>query len=168
MRSLFYKTFIFLFSLLLLVRCSENEDFSNLLPILEVSTGLEVETSYITNQPITFSVFNESGEDLTNISIFYIDGTQNENNEIIHSNEGNHSVYAEYFINGQLYTTESKNYSVVNPETKLLLEDFTGTWCGYCPPVKYAIEQAQKYTQIKSLLLQPIKMINLQLVKKRN
>ena len=124
------------------MRCSENEDFSNLLPILEVSTGLEVETSYITNQPITFSVFNESGEDLTNISIFYIDGTQNENNEIIHSNEGNHSVYAEYFINGQLYTTESKNYSVVNPETKLLLEDFTGTWCGYCPPVKYAIEQA--------------------------
>ena len=142
MRSLFYKTFIFLFSLLLLMRCSENEDFSNLLPILEVSTGLEVETSYITNQPITFSVFNESGEDLTNISIFYIDGTQNENNEIIHSNEGNHSIYAEYFINGQLYTTESKNYSVVNPETKLLLEDFTGTWCGYCPPVKYAIEQA--------------------------
>ena len=103
---------------------------------------MEVETSYITNQTITFSVFNESGEDLTNISIFYIDGTQNENNEIIHSNEGNHSVYAEYFINGQLYTTESKNYSVVNPETKLLLEDFTGTWCGYCPPVKYAIEQA--------------------------
>ena len=74
MRSLFYKTFIFLFSLFLLIRCSENEDFSNLLPILEVSTGLEVETSYITNQPITFSVFNESGEDLTNISIFYIDG----------------------------------------------------------------------------------------------
>ena len=142
MRSLFFKTFIFLFSLLLLIRCSENEDFSNLLPVLEVSTGLEVETSYITNQPITFSVFNESGADLTNISIFYIDGTQNENNEIIHLNEGNHNVYAEYFTNGQLYTTESKNYSVVNPETKLLLEDFTGTWCGYCPPVKYAIQQA--------------------------
>ena len=142
MRSLFSKTFIFLFSLLLLMRCSENEDFFYLLPLLEVSTGLEVETSYITNQPITFSVYNESGEDLTNISIFYIDGAENENNEIIHSNEGNHIVYAEYFINGQLYTTESKNYSVVNPATKLLLEDFTGTWCGYCPPVKYAIERA--------------------------
>ena len=82
------------------------------------------------------------------------------------TNEGNHSVYAEYFINGQLYTTESKNYSVVNPETKLLLEDFTGTWCGYCPPVKYAIEQALEIYPKKSLLLQPIKMINLQLVKK--
>ena len=144
MKSLFNKTFIFLFSFLLLIRCSENEDFSHLIPILEVSTGLEVETSYITNQPITFNVYNDGGEDLTNISIFYIDGAENENNEIIHSNVGNHIVYAEYFINGQLYTTESKNYSVVNPETKLLLEDFTGTWCGYCPPVKYAIEQAQE------------------------
>ena len=142
MRSLFNKSFIFLFSFLLLIRCSENEDFSYLLPILEVSTGLEVETSYITNQPISFSVLSDSRADLTNISIFYIDGEENENNLITHSAEGNHSVYAEYFINGQLYSTESKNYSVVNPETKLLLEDFTGTWCGYCPPVKYAIQQA--------------------------
>ena len=142
MRSVFFKSIIFLLPLLLLNGCSENEDFSYLFPILEVSSGLEVETSYITNQPITFSVFNDSGEDLNDISIFYIDGVQNENNQITHSTVGNHSVYAEYFINGQLYSTETKNYYVVNPESKLLLEDFTGTWCGYCPPVKYAIEQA--------------------------
>ena len=92
MKSLFNKTFIFLFSFLLLIRCSENEDFSHLIPILEVSTGLEVETSYITNQPITFNVYNDGGEDLTNISIFYIDGAENENNEIIHSNVGNLSL----------------------------------------------------------------------------
>ena len=33
---------------------------------------------------------------------------------------------------------------MVNPINKVLIEDFTGTWCGYCPPVKLAIEQARE------------------------
>ena len=35
-----------------------------------------------------------------------------------------------------------KSYSIVEPINKVLLEDFTGTWCGYCPPVKHAINMA--------------------------
>ena len=35
-----------------------------------------------------------------------------------------------------------KSYSIVETVNKVLLEDFTGTWCGYCPPVKHAINMA--------------------------
>ena len=31
------------------------------------------------------------------------------------------------------HITEEIDYSIVNPVNKVLMEDFTGTWCGYCP-----------------------------------
>ena len=71
-------------------------------------------------------------------------GLEISDNHITHDEIGNHSVYAEYTINGQIYITEEIDYSVVNPVNKVLMEDFTGTWCGYCPPVKLAIEQARQ------------------------
>ena len=43
-----------------------------------------------------------------------------------------------------MYITDKIDYNVVSPINKVLMEDFTGTWCGYCPPVKLAIEQARQ------------------------
>ena len=125
-----------------LLGCSDNEDFSNLISQPEIVSGLSVKSSYLVGQNIEFNIYDENQNDITDLATFFIDGMSILENEITHNSVGSHNVSAEYTLDGQLYVTEQMVYSVVNPINKLLMEDFTGTWCGYCPPVKYAIEQA--------------------------
>lgn len=141
MKTKFLKFFTFVF---LLFSCSYQEDFSNLISEPELVSGINVESSYISGQNIEFHVFDQNQNDISDISIFYVDGLEISDNQVSHDEIGNHSVYAEYTINGQLYITDEIDYNVVSPINKVLMEDFTGTWCGYCPPVKLAIEQARQ------------------------
>jgi len=141
MKTKFLKFFIIAF---LLFSCSDREDFSDLTLEPEIVSGINLKSSYIPGQNIEFHVFDQNQNEITDISIFFVDGLEILDNHITHDEIGNHSVYAEYTINGQIYITEEIDYSVVNPINKVLMEDFTGTWCGYCPPVKLAIEQARQ------------------------
>ena len=127
-----------------LFSCSDQEDFSNLISEPELVSGINAKSSYISGQNIEFHVFDQNQNDISDISIFYVDGLEISDNQITHNEIGNYSVYAEYTIEGQLYITDEIDYNVVNPVNKVLMEDFTGTWCGYCPPVKLAIEQLRQ------------------------
>lgn len=141
MKTKFFKS---LFILLLLLGCSDQEDFSDLILEPEIVSGISVKSSYISGQNIEFHVFDQNQNNISDISIFYVDGLEISGNLIIHEEIGSYTVFAEYIINGQLYNTEEISYNVVNPINKVLMEDFTGTWCGYCPPVKLAIEHARE------------------------
>ena len=141
MKTKFLKFFTIVF---LLFSCSDQEDFSNLISEPELVSGINVKSSYISGQNIEFHVFDQNQNDISDISIFYVDGLEISDNQITHNEIGNYSVYAEYTIDGQLYITDEIDYNVVNPVNKVLMEDFTGTWCGYCPPVKLAIEQVRQ------------------------
>ena len=66
---------ILLFSVILFT-CSDKEDFSEYLIEPEIISGLNVESSYLTDQLINFSVFGDNGEDYTQISTFFIDGQE--------------------------------------------------------------------------------------------
>ena len=133
---------IILFFFVILFTCSDKEDFSAYFIEPETITGLNVESSYLINQLINLSVIGDNGEDYSQISTFFIDGQEITGSQIFHSDLGVHEVFAEYSIDNQLYNTVLKSYSIVDPVNKVLLEDFTGTWCGYCPPVKNAINMA--------------------------
>ena len=135
-----YKIILFFF--VILFTCSDKEDFSVYFIEPEIITGLNVESSYLINQLINLSVIGDNGEDYSQISTFFIDGQEITGSQIFHSDLGIHEVFAEYSIDNQLYNTVLKSYSIVDPVNKVLLEDFTGTWCGYCPPVKNAINMA--------------------------
>mgnify|MGYP001169291544 CR=1 FL=1 len=141
MKTKFLNFFAIVF---VLFSCSNQEDFSNLISEPELVSGINVKSSYISGQNIEFHVFDQNQNDITDLSVFYVDGLEISENQITHDEIGNHSVHAEYTINGQLYMTDEIYYNVVNPINKVLMEDFTGTWCGYCPPVKLAIEQARQ------------------------
>ena len=39
-------------------------------------------------------------------------------------------------------STTPESFSVIIPKRKVVLEDYTGTWCGFCPSVAAAIEEA--------------------------
>ena len=133
---------IILFFFVILFTCSDKEDFSAYFIEPETITGLNVESSYLIDQLINLSVIGDNGEDYSQISTFFIDGQEITGSQIFHSDLGVHEVFAEYSIDDQLYNTVLKSYSIVDPVNKVLLEDFTGTWCGYCPPVKNAINMA--------------------------
>ena len=133
---------IILLFFIILFTCSDKEDFSAYFTEPEIITGLNVESSYLIDQLINLSVIGDNGEDYSQISTFFIDGQEITGSQIFHSDLGIHEVFAEYSIDNQLYNTVLKSYSIVDPVNKVLLEDFTGTWCGYCPPVKYAINMA--------------------------
>ena len=133
---------IILLFFIILFTCSDKEDFSAYFTEPEIITGLNVESSYLIDQLINLSVIGDNGEDYSQISTFFIDGQEITGSQIFHSDLGVHEVFAEYSIDNQLYNTVLKSYSIVDPVNKVLLEDFTGTWCGYCPPVKHAINMA--------------------------
>jgi len=90
---------------------------------------------------ITFTVRDNNGIEHTNDAVFYVDGAAIEGNKLTSSVVSTHNVKASY------YNLESENVEVsfgdgseLNFHKRLLIEDYTGTWCGYCPRVAYAID----------------------------
>jgi thiol-disulfide isomerase/thioredoxin len=64
----------------------------------------------------------------------------------VSSMEGTFEVFAEYELNGEVYTTDIETITVVIPKRKVVLEDYTGTWCGYCPSLDAAINEVALLT----------------------
>lgn len=104
-------------------------------------------TKALRNQPITFGLMNDQGEDTADEAVFYV------NNEAIagktfSSNSANHfEVYATYEVNDETYTTEPLAFEVFIPKRKVVIEDYTGTWCGFCPAVAVAIDELRAITE---------------------
>ncbi len=132
--------------LIVTLSCSRTESFFYEVVEPEIVTGLVVHSSYLRNQEITFEVFDAEGNNLTLESSFIVDGVAIAGNQISYPEIGTHQVYAEYSLNSAIYNSDTRTFSVVIPKTKVVLEDYTGTWCGYCPNVSHAIEEIRMIT----------------------
>ncbi len=132
--------------LIVTLSCSRTESFFYEVVEPEIVTGLVVHSSYLRNQEITFEVFDAEGNNLTIESSFIVDGVAIAGNQISYPEIGTHQVYAEYSLNSAIYNSDTRTFSVVIPKTKVVLEDYTGTWCGYCPNVSHAIEEIRMIT----------------------
>ena len=126
--------------------CSRTESFFYEVIEPEIVTGLSVYPSYLRNQQISFSVFDIDGNDITSQSTFFVDGVSIVGNQISYPEIGSHQVYAEYSIESIVYNSDTKTFNIVIPETKVAIEDYTGTWCGYCPRISHAIEELRLIT----------------------
>jgi len=150
----FKQIFGVLFVVLTLASCSKKEDFpsDDNSQNEEINIGLTFRKASLRNQPIEFKVFNDQGvEIIDNVSIF-VDGELLSDNMYQAAEESTHEVYAEYELNGNVITTDTETFNVVIPKQKVVMEDYTGTWCGYCPSVdaavKEVIAQTPHYTAI--------------------
>jgi len=94
------------------------------------------------NQTITFILVDADGMDTTNDATIYVDDVAISGNTYSSSSESSHEVYATYEVGGDTQTTETKEFEVFIPKRKVVLEDYTGAWCGFCPAVAAAIEDA--------------------------
>ncbi len=104
------------------------------------------EKKALRNQTVTFSLIGNGGNDITETATFYVNESSIAGSTYSSGDEGVYNVYAEYEIAGDSFTTESKSFEVYIPKRKVVIEDYTGTWCGFCPRVAAAIEEAHEAT----------------------
>ena len=62
---------------LLLTGCSEKEDFSSFEEVIiePIEIGLTFRKASLRNQEVAFQVFDEQSNDITQSSLFYVDGS---------------------------------------------------------------------------------------------
>lgn len=99
------------------------------------------ETRLMRNQEVSFSLLDYTGEDTAMDATFYINDTPISGESFQSTEPGVYEVYASYEIEGETINTDVKEFSVYIPKRYLVLEDYTGTWCGYCPGVLEAMDQ---------------------------
>lgn len=136
--------FFALFSLFLVSCQTGNEDPE--LSVTEVKLTLNKFGIFSDGEDkITFSAELKDGTDVTLESEFYLDNELLEVNEYSSTTVGNHEVYALYKkvkSHVEIIGVIEKQESPARFTTKVLVEDFTGSWCGYCPRVAYKLEEA--------------------------
>lgn len=98
------------------------------------------------NDDFIFTVMDNTGKDITDESTIYVDNTALTDNIFTTTTAGSIEAYAVYDKDGETYTSETKIFDVKFTK-RILIEDFTGTWCGYCPRVMYALENLANQTE---------------------
>ncbi len=102
------------------------------------------ESSVKIQEEIEFSAVNNYNNDVTAEATFYVDGVAISGTIFSAATSGAHQVYAVYTsYNGDL-TSTAIDFEVYKYTQKVLVEDYTGTWCGYCPRLAYNLEQAEQ------------------------
>jgi thiol-disulfide isomerase/thioredoxin len=103
--------------------------------------------SYFLGDLVEFSVIGNDGIDLTDQSTISIVGDSDLSSNIYATSaEGMFSFVATY----QDFTSAVYDINVLPAPTRfnqnVLIEDYTGTWCGYCPRVSHAIDLVNQQT----------------------
>lgn len=133
-------------STLILTSCSgDGESGSKVTSITLTSNSTE---AYV-NDPLTFIVKDNNNQVITSESKIYVNGTLISGDTFTPTSTGNLTVYATFNEGSDVITSETLNFTSnnsINFNKRLLIEDFTGTWCQYCPRVAYAIDQVNAQT----------------------
>lgn len=103
-------------------------------------------TRAMNNQTISFGLLDIDGNNTASEATFYINGAAISGFTYSSATEGNFEVYAEYSISGDTFKSEVKNFTVYIPKRNVVLEDYTGTWCGYCLKAVIAIDSLKVLT----------------------
>ncbi len=130
-----------------LYSCSRTEENVPLdPPTSEISVDKLVRKASLRNQLIPFTIINDEGEDFTSIATFFVDGIAIEGNSFSSETIGDFEVFGIYIDDGVETTTNTESFSVIIPKHKVVIEDYTGTWCGFCPAVVAAVEDVKDLT----------------------
>jgi len=145
-------TLLLAFTVTLFISCSSDENGdgngNTTLSSITLSSNL---SSAGTGDLITFATRGNNGTFYTSSSTFYINGSAISGRNYTPTEAGTLEVYATY-TNSENATLTSQTIQIVVTEVinfnkRVLIEDFTGTWCGYCPRVSYSIEQVKMQTE---------------------
>lgn len=132
-------------ALLVIIGCSTDYEILQSQENISLTADASVQ---VIGQPVTFTVKSPKGEDFTADAEFYVDGAKIEGNTFTSDVVGNFEVTAVY--NSVTSAPLMINYhdgTGINFRKRMLMEDYTGTWCGWCPRVAHAIELVHNQTE---------------------
>ncbi len=115
---------------------------------IEAQEKINIENKFgnqvITNYDIPLKATDIAGNDITSQTEFFVDGNAINGNILNFPSPGTHIITAQINIDGETKASDPLNLNVIDPQssTKILVEDFTGTWCVNCPRITYKLEQA--------------------------
>lgn len=96
---------------------------------------------------VSFSVTANTSADVTNTATITVNGNAINGNTYTTTASGSLQVAATY----QSLSSNSLQVSVAEDSSRfvrnVVIEDYTGTWCGYCPRVSHAIELTRAETE---------------------
>ncbi|WP_179005056.1 Omp28-related outer membrane protein [Winogradskyella forsetii] len=144
---------LFLLLILISVSCSKTEENVPLTtPTAQIDVDKLVRKASLVNQEIPFKIINEVGEDVTSSATFYVDGETIEGSVFSSDIIGDFEVYGVYMEEGVEVTTNTESFSVIVPKRKIVIEDYTGTWCGFCPRVAGAVNSLKEETDFITVI----------------
>lgn len=131
--------FIGLFSLILtIISCSADYKIIDSVESISLTTDNSIK---IIGETIVFTVKTNNGTDITEEAIIKVNEIEIEGNTFESDIVGSFSVQAEYSgVLAEPVTISFHDGSDINFVKRVLIEDYTGTWCGNCPRVAHAIE----------------------------
>jgi hypothetical protein len=137
---------LFLLSLgiVLLFGCSETDDIGNL-------TVTASSASASIGETVSFTVKTQAGVDVTTQSKISVNGVVIKGVSYTFSTTGSNTIQASYGGKDSAPLTMMITDFPQSSESfvkRVLIEDITGAWCGWCPRVAYAIEQLSKETKL--------------------
>lgn len=134
-----FSFFVFLFS------CSK--DYRTLDSIESISIVADA-SSKIIGETITFTVSTNNGTNITEEATIFVNGSPIDGNVFTTDIIGTYTVRAEYFtVLSEPLLVNFHDGSEVNFVKRVLVEDYTGTWCGNCPRVSHAVELARQQNE---------------------
>lgn len=135
--------------LTLLSSCTKTEsDFEEITNPQTTITLAASQSNVLTGTTVTFTLTTGSGNNVNNLSVFFVNGTAISGNTHTFTTSGTYTVKAEY----QSITSNELQVIVTNPPTttqfvnRVLVEEYSGTWCGNCPRILYATELLKQQT----------------------
>jgi thiol-disulfide isomerase/thioredoxin len=140
------KLFLLAISLIILACSKTEENVPLTIPTAEITVDKLVRKASLVNQNIPFTIINDQGVDVTSLAIFYVDGEAIEGASFSSNATGDFEVFGIYIEDGVEITTNTESFSVIIPKQKIVVEDYTGTWCGFCPRVSGALSSLKEET----------------------
>ncbi len=146
------KKLHFLFALItfgLFISCSKEDNNSGASTIQSITITANPAEAYVGDN-IQFTVKGNNNVDVTGTAVIYVNTSPIVNNFFTTTAAGTLSVYAVYQVSSTVSIT-SPTIQIpviqgINFNKRVLVEDYTGTWCQYCPRVSYAISQVRLQT----------------------
>ncbi|WP_460217951.1 Omp28-related outer membrane protein [Psychroserpens sp. MEBiC05023] len=120
----------------------------NILPVIVSIEMRTAQDTYNLGDRIEFEVFgidNDGGEtNLTSASTVFVDGTESFSGSMVipgvTGSMSAHATFNEFTSEDKVVTIEDNATTPGSADKRALIEDYTGTWCGWCPRVSYGIE----------------------------
>lgn len=134
--ALFFTT-----TALLLISCDPKEGDVGVLKIQSDKSELLADGM----DKIQISVYLNEDQEVTSNSSLYINDVRNSKKEFSTTEPGTYKIYATYDGVNSDTLTITANEVIADEiyERSVLMDDYTATWCGYCPLMMYYIKEAK-------------------------